>query len=265
MARDDWTTPLKRSAQLAEAAWHGRVLERWRRFSERAETQPLPKLRRRSERARELREALDRTIQLADDRLALPRIGSRVMRTTPGTDWSWRPELWRIPFREKGAAQIGRKQEIGPELTCFHDCDRSEIAVRQIRNSGEDDLAPYGLRTEVLGFDGSFLSFVIELPEEAVEGLGKRHLVRLEAAVEAERPLSIYARFNVQHGPNSDQLTAGLPVEADGAVVEFDLGYSEINEKRVDRAWLDIIFDQPALNRIDVRDLTLSRYPRAEL
>ncbi|MFQ6553635.1 DUF6478 family protein [Aestuariibius insulae] len=265
MARDDWTTPLKRSAQLAEAAWHGRVLDRWRRISERAASSSLIKLRKRSDRARELREALDRTIQVADDRLALPRIGSTVMRTEPGTDWNWRPELWRILFRERGAAQIPRRQEIGPELTLFHDCDRSEIAVRQIRNSGEDDLAPYGLRMEILGFDGSFLSIVIELPPEAVEGLGKRHLIRLEAAVETERPLSVYARFNVQHGPNSDQLTEGLPVERDGAVVEFDLGYSEINEKRVDRAWLDVIFEQPALNQIVLRDLTLSRYPRAEL
>ena len=47
--------------------------------------------------------------------------------------------------------------------------------------------------------------------------------------------------------------------------VEFDLAYTKLNEKRVDRMWLDLIFDNPGMNEVILRDLTFSRRPRAEL
>ena len=48
-------------------------------------------------------------------------------------------------------------------------------------------------------------------------------------------------------------------------MVEFDLAYTKLNEKRVERIWLDLIFEGPEMNQVTIRDLTLSRYPRAEL
>ncbi len=48
-------------------------------------------------------------------------------------------------------------------------------------------------------------------------------------------------------------------------MVEFDLGYSDINEKRLERMWLDLIFEGPEMNQINMRDITFCRYPRAEL
>ena len=47
--------------------------------------------------------------------------------------------------------------------------------------------------------------------------------------------------------------------------VDFDLAYTKINEKRVEKAWVDLIFEGPEMNQIVIRDLTLSRRPRAEL
>ena len=41
-----------------------------------------------------------------------------------------------------------------------------ELTLRQIRNTRESDVAPFGLRMDVFRFDGSFLSLVIDLPEE---------------------------------------------------------------------------------------------------
>ena len=46
--------------------------------------------------------------------------------------------------------------------------------------------------------------------------------------------------------------------------VEFDLSVTRINEARVDRAWVDLIFEGPEMNQIVLRDVTLSRRPRAE-
>jgi hypothetical protein len=38
-----------------------------------------------------------------------------------------------------------------------------------------------------------------------------------------------------------------------------------MNEKRVERIWLDLIFEGPEMNQVTLRDLTFSRRPRAEL
>ena len=47
--------------------------------------------------------------------------------------------------------------------------------------------------------------------------------------------------------------------------VEFDLAYSRLNEKRIDKAWLDLIFEGPQMNQVVLRDLTFSRRLRAEI
>jgi hypothetical protein len=118
---------------------------------------------------------------------------------------------------------------------------------------------------DVFKFDGSFLSLVIDLPAEAVEGLRKTHLIGMNAIVETEKPLEIFARLNIRHGPNTEQIVRELPLNQENTTVEFDLAYSKLNEKRVDRAWIDLIFEGPEMNQVTVRDLTFSRRPRAAL
>ena len=136
--------------------------------------------------------------------------------------------------------------------------------MRQLRNSREADLAPYGLRMDVFNFDGSFLSLVLDLPFEAVEGLSRNHLIRMDTILEMEKPLEIFARLNIKHGPNTEQLVRELPVHEDAVMVEFDLAYSQLNEKRIERAWIDLIFENPEMSQVVLRDLTFGRRPRAE-
>jgi predicted transposase YdaD len=118
---------------------------------------------------------------------------------------------------------------------------------------------------DVFQFDGSFLSLVLELPEEAVEGLKLTHLIRLDAIVEMEKPLEIFARLNIKHGPNVEQVVRELPLNEEEVKVEFDLAYTKLNEKRVERIWVDLIFEGPEMNQVILRDVTFSRRPRAEL
>ena len=141
----------------------------------------------------------------------------------------------------------------------------SEITARQVRNQREEDLAPFGLRLDVFRFDGSFLSLVIDLPEQAAAGLRRTDIIRLGAIVDAEKPLEIFARLNVKHGPNTEQMVLELPIDQDEVTVEFDLAYTELNERRIERLWLDLIFEGPEMNQVTLRDLTLCRYPRAAL
>ncbi|MCR9114489.1 MAG: DUF6478 family protein [Rhodobacteraceae bacterium] len=243
---------------------HRRGLRRWRRASRSAPAMSLSHLRSERAQARKLRHHLNELISVADNRLALPMIGSNAFPKPHGTDWSWRPALWREPLAVPGRSSVLSKTKLGDELTLFHDCQQSELTLRQLRNTREADLAPYGLRMDVFNFDGSFLSLVLDLPEAAVSGLQRRHLIRMDTIVEMEKPLEIFARLNIKHGPNTEQIVRELPLHEEEIMVEFDLAYSNLNEKRIERGWIDLIFENPQMSQVILRDLIFSRRPRAE-
>ena len=250
---------------LWDATMYRRLLSRWAMSARDARTAKLSVLRRQSTRARQLRAHLDELIHVADERLSLPVIGSNSFSKPHNADWAWRPEIWRGPLPVRGISSITSKSKLGDEITLFHDCARSELTLRQLRNQREQDLAPYGLRLDVFNFDGSFLSLVIDLPDAGVTGLKRTHLLRMDAIVEMEKPLEIFGRLNIRHGPNTEQIVRELPLSEKNIRVEFDLAYSNLNEKRVERAWIDLIFEGPQMNQVILRDLTFSRRPRAHL
>jgi hypothetical protein len=253
------------SGRWIDRFWHRGALRRWVGLADRAEGMELDQLRMLRGRAWGMRRQLDRVIHVADGRLALPLIGTNVIARPLGTEWAWRPPLWRGPLAVPGFASVASGTPVSEGTALFHDCRRSEVTLRQVRNTREADLAPFGARIDVFRFDGSFLSLVIDLPEDAARGLQLRHLIRLTAIVEMERPLEIFARLNIRHGPNVEQLVRELPLGADEVMVEFDLAYTRLNEKRVEKVWVDLIFEGPEMNQIILRDITLSRRPRADI
>ncbi|MEO0402243.1 MAG: DUF6478 family protein [Pseudomonadota bacterium] len=253
------------SIKFIDKLAHRRAMRRWARAARNAADTPMDELRGLRSAARLMRSHLDRLIHRADERLALPAIGSTSFPRPHNADWAWRPELWRGPLPTPGMSSVQTKSMLGNEATLFHDCALSELSLRQLRNQREEDLAPYGLRMDVFKFDGSFLSLVIDLPSDSVNGLRKTHLLGMNAIVEMEKPLEIFGRLNIRHGPNTEQLVRELPLNQQDATVEFDLAYSKLNEKRVERAWIDLIFEGPEMNQITLRDLTFSRRPRAAL
>jgi len=227
----------KLSDQFLDATIYAQTLRRWRRAARKSAKTDLGELRQQRSRARQLKTHLDRLIHTADERLALPVIGSNSFVKPHNADWAWRPELWRGPLPTPGLSSVQNKSMLGDEVTLFHDCTFSELTLRQLRNLAEEDLAPYGLRLDVFKFHGSFLSLVVDLPAEGVTDLRRTHLLRMDVNVEMEKPLR----------------------------VEFDLAYSNLNEKRVEKAWIDLIFEGPQMNQVILRDLTFSRRPRAQL
>ncbi|MAM63750.1 DUF6478 family protein [Maritimibacter sp. UBA3975] len=248
-----------------DALLHRLVMRRWRRIAAAADQMGLDGLRRLRLRALELRQVTDRLLFVSNGRLALPLIGSNSFPKPLHSDWSWRPQLWRGPIFPPGQAEVESKTTFGDEVTIFHDCRISELTVRQLRNTHEDDLAPFGLRMDVFQFDGSFLSLVVEMPDSAMRGLGRKHLIRMNAVVETEKPLEIFARLNIQHGPNTEQMVRELPLSDTELSVDFDLAYTKLNEKRVERAWVDLIFEGPEMNQVMLRDVNFSRRPRSEV
>ncbi|MGH1367930.1 MAG: DUF6478 family protein [Maritimibacter sp.] len=255
----------KRPFGLFDLLLHKIMMARWGRIAAAADTVSIEVLRRIRLRALEIRQVTDRVLFVANGRLALPIIGSNAFQKPLHSDWSYRPMLWRGPVYPPGHAAVESKTRFGEEVTLFHDCRVSELTVRQLRNARESDLAPFGFRLDVFEFDGSFLSLVVDLPDSAVRGLQRKHILRMSTVCETEKPLEIFARLNIQHGPNTEQLVRELPLDADDIVVDFDLAYTNLNEKRVERAWIDLIFEGPEMNQIMLRDVNFSRRPRAEV
>ena len=212
-----------------------------------------------------MRRQLDRVLLAADARLSVPALSTGLPQMPLGTDWSWRPDLWRGALPEPGAVALGERTSLGDGVALYHDCPLGEVVVRQVRNDKPEDRAPYGLAIDVFGFKGSFLSLALNLPEAAVQGLKARHLVRAELVVDSDGPVKAYARLNIKHGPNLAQPVSSLPEQGRDKVAEFDLAYADLNDKRIERSWLDLILNDAAMTRIVIRDVVISRRPRAEL
>ncbi|MEM9969232.1 MAG: DUF6478 family protein [Pseudomonadota bacterium] len=242
-----------------------RVLKRWHATAEGSQKMSLAALRQERHKAHLLRTHLNRVIQVADERLATPINASRAFAKPHNADWAWRPDLWRAPLSIVGAGAISSPFKLDDHVSLFHDCPISEMSLRHLRNNSDDFIASHCLRLSVYAFDGSFLSLVINLPEDCITGMNKTHIIRLDMRVKTEAPLAIYARLNVRHGPNTEQIVRQVPLTDSSVTVEFDLAYSDLNEKQVESAWIDLIVEDPNMNEVTFHDLTVSRRPRAEL
>lgn len=182
-----------------------------------------------------------------------------------GCDWAWRPGTWGGPVTSLAPERVGIRADIGEGVTLFHDCARPEITIAQLDNGGAFGAAPRGLSIGVAGFDGSFLSLVTDLPQAALDGLRRDHLLRITARVELAHPTPTYFRLNLMHGGHTEQLLRQVDMETGTHVVDFDLVLTRIDEDRLERAWVDLIFPDPSRNRLVLRDVTFLRHPRADI
>ena len=185
-----------------------------------------------------------------------------------GTDWCWCPDFM---VRQLASPEIVRPlsgQKLGEGVALWHDCPERALVLRQSSKPGGADLARYGLIFEVTGFAGSYVSLSVDLPQAALRGLSVSHILRLDLGLRLERPIRAYARLNVSHGPNIEELLRELPSSEaghPGAVsIEFDLADTEMNENRLGKIWLDLIFENPRMTAIELREIVMSRYLRAD-
>ncbi|MEM9317654.1 MAG: DUF6478 family protein [Pseudomonadota bacterium] len=212
-----------------------------------------------TERLRQAIDAADQATEMARAKLAA---GSQISAPEQ-CDFALRPDIWCQPIRPRGGVAIGSPTALSPFTTLHHDCHASEIGYRQIRAAS--GIARYHLALEVYRFTGSFLSLVHPLTDGAVAGLTRGHIFVIALEIEWDEPLEIYARLNLQSGPNTEQMVREMPVRGGHAVAEFDLAYTKINEKRMGNVWLDLILEAPQMNRVLLRDLTITRAPRADI
>lgn len=254
-----------RFADLVETLRSKRAMRKWAALGQDASALPPAALRRVTKEARALRRDINALTHFSDAQLKGPSIDRDMFDLPEQCDWSWRPDAWRGSLTPMTVAGVENGTAFGGDLKLFHDCPLSELTVRQSRNKDAQSLAPFGLAMDVLGFKGGFLSLVMDMPDEGRKSLRTNHIVRVAGAFRVEAPLEIFVRLNLRQGPNTDQMVVEAQPENGQFVVEFDLGYQQLNLRKLEHVWLDVIFERPAMNRIEMHDLTVSRRPRADI
>ncbi|WP_299838578.1 DUF6478 family protein [uncultured Jannaschia sp.] len=243
-----------------------RARRRWRRAADEAGTMDAATLARVLPAAREMSAAAQELVATAEARLH--DHAAACEGAVAPSEWRWRPAPWSARMVPHAIAGAGDGTSLAPGVTLFHDCPLAEITLRQGRSVEARSSAPYALSLDVLGFEGTFLSLAMDLPDAAARALRATHLIDVSARLASERAMTVYARLNLRHGPNVEQLVSALSPgdrpagEVGGA---FDLGLQDINPAKMEAAWIDLIFDDPGMNAVRVDDLVLTRRPRADL
>ncbi|WP_207102279.1 DUF6478 family protein [Paracoccus shandongensis] len=239
----------------------------WARLADKQDRTPRPVDPELRERARILHRQLSRFLQ-ASDPWMLRKDGVSDADLPPGTDWHWRPHLLRGQISPQAIASPANGQRLGEDAALWHDCRHGALILRQSLRPQTGQGASYGLRVEMLGSTCSFLALALELPGDALDGLGSDRVLLLDTVMDAERPITIYARINLVQGPNTETMLRqlGHPVEGQGAVrrAEFDLAYADLAHRPIERAWLDLIFESPRMNAVSINDAVVSHHPRAQ-
>lgn len=183
-----------------------------------------------------------------------------------GSDWHWRPCLLRGPIRPAAIAAPASGHRLGEDAALWHDCPHRALILRQSVRPQPGKGACHPLQIEILGCAGSFVSVAVDLPDDILDNLGPDRILRADMAIDAERPMTLYARINLRQGPNTETMLRQLgdPVAGrDTRRVDFDLACAGLDPRPIQRAWLDIILEQPRMNAVTLCDIVLSHRRRA--
>ena len=132
-------------------------------------------------RAADLRRSLDTVIMQADRCTDQLSQGKTQMKMPDDGDWGWRPDVFATRLGQMSSVVKSARHDVGKSIAVHHNDTDPELIVRQFKNMGSDDLAPYRLSVETYEFKGSFLSLAIDLPSEAAKGLTKTTFLKWKA------------------------------------------------------------------------------------
>lgn len=237
----------RRRNDMVSGTVEGRIARKWRK--QLRELRPIL-----AEIEREVDQTVRTNIVQATGRDILPR----------DTSFFHRPEIFKTAIPRPGIARPNSGTPLGEGLTLHHDIPTPDFTLRQSANRGESPAA-FGILMESYELTGTFLSLAVAFPEGEAQRTGRDDLIRLTFDISMDVPLEVFARLNLRHGPNVEQIVRELDFNATDPWVEFDVFYSKYEPKRGKDIWLDLIFQTPTMNEIHIRDLSVLRRPRLSL
>ena len=137
----------------------------------------------------------------------------------------------------------------------YHDCPLDEVLISQVRNLGSRFASPFGVRLEVFGFQGSFLSISIPVDFEAELQQEDHLMLRIELTSEVD--CGSYVRLNLEKGSQKEEQTLTAEKRDKYMYAEFDLATFQTNLDGTQRVWFDLSFDNYKHNAITIRDLSV--------
>ena len=147
------------------------------------------------------------------------------------------------------------------DVSIHHDLKPARLSARQFARAP----GRYDLILDIWDVQGSFASLALALPPEMVERIGREDLIRLDYNITLDQRCDVFARLNLSHGPNVEQVVRKLDLGNQADVIEFDVHYTEFDPTRAKEVWVDLIFNTRPLNRIVLTDLVISRRARLSL
>lgn len=205
---------------------------------------------------------LARAVEGVKDALATAR---SLAQAEPLEGWQGhtRLPLWQLETDTPEMPELADRDRVGDGAYLFHDSPSAKIGASQIP---QDEGAPFALRLDLAGYEGSFLSLALDLPAQFSAEIQPTDVVRIAVDRSSVTPVTLYLRLNLQSGPNTEQILRSLPGEAGPGWIEFDLAYvPELADRSFDKLWVDVMFDSGADNRITLHDLTVAHRRRTEM
>lgn len=177
----------------------------------------------------------------------------------PKTQWGFTPSLQSGIIQDGIVGNILTGTALSPHITMHHGGDGAQLSVQRTNDYGA------GLVFDFANFTSGYFSLAFELPLEGVLGLGGQDLLRFVLQTKANAPFQAFARLNLCHGPNTEQVVRMIDIGEGESFAEFDIFYTEFDQKRATSGWIDLIINDPASKRITLEQAVILRRARASL
>ncbi len=175
------------------------------------------------------------------------------------TKWAFCPDIWKTAseFEIEGTVLSGT--ELGAHVTLHH--DGKDTAFNICRPNGDK----HALQFTFSRFDGSFISLAFALPQSEIHKLERHDLLRIAINSTTPEPFEAFARLNLCHGPNTEQITRMIEIGRGQSFAEFDIFYTAFEPLRVADIWIDLIINAPQNRMITITNAVILRRTRAAL
>lgn len=175
----------------------------------------------------------------------------------PKTQWGYTPRLWDSSAHEI-SGNILTGTELAENVTLHHDGIGSNFTIRPPATG-------VGLDFGFEDFNGSFMSIAFGFPETAAKSIGRHDLLRISMTSSADENFQAYARLNLRHGPNNEQIIRMIDIGKGEGFAEFDIFYTEFEPNRASDAWIDLIINEPTGRKFSLSEVIILRRVRASL